>query len=94
MMIEKTIGMSNKKEYKSWRKSVEKDGETKSVSVKECENGFIICITEEGNEEGKWEYEEKKYISTKNPLEGEKEYKEEIDATDEIIDAIKALDLD
>lgn len=92
MMKEKTIGMS-KKEYKSWRKSEEKDGVSKSISVEQCENGFVIRIC-------KYDYnksdsdESKTYISTKNPLEGEKEYEEKIDATDEIMNAIKALDID
>lgn len=59
---------SGKKAYKSWRKSVEKDGITKSVSVNECENGFIIEICEYGNMDGGWKDDTKKFISTKNPL--------------------------
>ena len=94
MMIEKTIGMSNKKEYKNWRKSTEKDGVSKSISVEECENGFVIRISEYCYKEGNSKDESKTFISTKNPLEGEKEYKEEIDATDEIMKAIDALDMD
>lgn len=43
---------SSKKEYKKWRKSITKDDTTKSVSVEECENGFIIEICNEGKK--KW----------------------------------------
>lgn len=59
---------SGKKAYKSWRKSVEKDGISKSVSVNECENGFIIEISECGSKNGEWIDDCKKFISTKNPL--------------------------
>ena len=82
---------SNKKEYKSWRKSVSKNGIDKSVSVEECENGFIICVSEYGDKKGSWYDETKKYISTKNPLEGEEEYNKEIDVKEEIMAAIDAL---
>lgn len=75
------------KEYKSWRKSIEKDGITKSVSVEECENGFIICISEYGEGKKGWYSEDKKFISTKNPLEGEKELKEE----DNMMESIEAV---
>ena len=80
-------------EYKSWRKSIEKDGMTKEVSVKECENGYYICISKHGDADGKYVSEEKRYISTKNPLEGEKEYNEEITLKDEIMESIKAMGL-
>lgn len=84
---------SEKREYKKWKKSVTKDDITKSVEVCEVENGYVINICTEGRMNGEWEYDEKKYISTKNPLEGEKEYKETIDPTKEIMDAIDALGL-
>jgi len=90
----KNIAMSkDKKEYKNWRKSVTKDNKTKSVEVKECENGFIICINEEDNSEGKWEHEEKKYISTTNPLEGELEVDKDKEAKEEWKEALEALGL-
>ena len=84
---------SDKKEYKKWKKSITKDEITKSVEVCEVENGYIINICEEGHKNDEWKYDEKKYISTKNPLEGEKEYKETIDPTKEIMEAIDALGL-
>ena len=74
-----------KKKYKSWRKSVEKDGVSKSVSVREVENGFVIDLEEYGDHEGEWKSKCKTYISTKNPLEGEKEYDEEIDLKESIL---------
>ena len=93
MTSEKMIGMSKDKEYKNWRKSIEKDSESKSIAVEECENGFIIRICKYNYKESGEDYS-KTYISTKNPLEGEKEYKEEIDATKDIMKAIDALDMD
>ena len=83
---------SDKKVYKSWRKSVEKDGYSKSVSVDECENGFIITICEDGKKGDDWTYDSKKYISTKNPLENEMEYKEDEDVQKKIMEAINALE--
>lgn len=87
----KSIRTTNEgKERKTWRKSVEKDGVTKSVSVDECENGFIISICEYGETNGIYKDSSKKYISTKNPLDevdvvdkdkqAKEEWKEAIDA--------------
>ena len=87
------IMSKDKKEYKTWKKSVEKDSVHKSVSVKEAENGFIVKVCESNYGE-EYSNNEKIFISTKNPLEGEKEYTEEIDATDEIMKAIEALNID
>lgn len=83
----------DKKEYKRWRKSIEKDGITKSVSVEECENGYIISICREGYEGDKWIYDDKKYISTKNPLEGEEAQDKELEMKEEILESIKAMGL-
>ncbi len=49
MIKEKMIGMNKHKEYKTWRKSIEKDGISKSVSVEECENGFVKILIKENN---------------------------------------------
>jgi hypothetical protein len=83
------------KEYKEWRKSEEKDGITKQVVVKECENGYLICIGESGYK-NKEDYEgyfdnTKKYISTKNPLEEEKEVDKELESKEEWKEALDAL---
>jgi len=60
---------------KHWSITEEKDGVTKSLKVEEAENGFIITKNKYGyvEDEDKHIDETKKYISTKNPLEGKKE---------------------
>ena len=88
-----TKSSSEGKEYKSWSKSVTKDEITKTVRVEECENGFYICISKHGDINGKWIDESKKYISTKNPLEGEMEVDKDKEIKDEIMESIKAMDL-
>ena len=80
---------SSKKEYKKWRKSITKDDNTKSVSVEECENGFIIEICNEGKKNGEWYYDTKKYVSKENPLKDEDEY----GMKDEMLDSLKDLGL-
>jgi len=80
-------------EYKSWSKSVTKDEITKTVRVEECENGFYICISEYGDKNGKYYDESKKYISTKNPLEGQMEVDKDKEIKNEIMESIKAMDL-
>ena len=80
---------SSKKEYKKWRKSITKDDTSKSVSVEECENGFIIEICNEGRKNGEWHYDSKKYVSKENPLKDEDEY----GMKDEMLDSLKDLGL-
>lgn len=89
----KESGYSEKKKYKCWSKSVTKDEVTKTVRVEECENGFYICISEYGNKDGKWYDDDKKYISSKNPLEGEKAIDKDMELKEEILESIKAMDL-
>jgi hypothetical protein len=64
------------------RKSLEKDGVTKSIEVKKVVNGYIICVTESGYKDDKWFNNDQIYISTTNPLEesatDEKSFKEEV----------------
>lgn len=68
---------------------------TKSVCVEEVENGFIVTIDKygyKGEGENREYYSEcKKYISEKNPLEGETETKEESEKTG-LLEALKSLD--
>ncbi len=95
MKAESSI-VSEKKSYKSWRKTEEANGISKSVSVNECENGFIIEISKYGcprdEPNGKYIDDCKKYISTKNPLESEKEIEsEEVNVGDGILSAIKSI---
>ena len=83
---------SSEKKYKSWSKSVTKDEVTKTVRVEQCENGFYICISEYGKKDGEWYDDDKKYISSKNPLEGELEVDKDEEMREEILESIKAMD--
>jgi len=60
---------------KTWSITQEKDGVTKSLRVESAENGFIITKNKYGHAGENDDYidETKKYISTKNPLEGKEE---------------------
>jgi hypothetical protein len=57
--------------YKRWSKTEPTKKGSKTVEVTEVENGFIVCIHETEDENGKYEVEYKKYISTTNPLKDE-----------------------
>lgn len=83
--------MNDKK--KSWSKSVEKNGYTKSVKVREAENGYIIEFSEWGNitnEKGEDKYVDKRkeIISKTNPLE-EKNSEEDKNKLDIMEDFLK-----
>lgn len=67
----KTIKENTMEERMSY--SSEKDGITKSVTVKKVENGYVICISKHGYKGDKYMDETKEYISTKNPLEKKEE---------------------
>lgn len=54
-----------KRKKSTFSKTVEKDGNRKTIRVEEVENGYIISI--EKYNEDKWS--EKKYISSENPFE-------------------------
>lgn len=61
-----------KKAYKSWRKSSEADGISKSVNVEEIENGFIVSISEYGRDKNDKYYDRnRKFYSKENPLDGD-----------------------
>jgi|AntDeeMinimDraft_6_1070357.scaffolds.fasta_scaffold63828_2 hypothetical protein len=70
------------KDYKNWKKTTEINGIIKSLEVKEAENGYMIYVSKcgfnssEGSPE-KYIDEKKCWISSENPLEGQKE--EDID---------------
>lgn len=54
---------------KEWRISKTVGKATKTVEVRQVENGFIICKIREGyNAKEEWEYVKKEWISTTNPL--------------------------
>lgn len=49
-----------------------KEGLSKRIRIEAVENGYITTIDIEGEMKGKYIYECKKYISTKNPLKQDK----------------------
>lgn len=68
-MGKNTLSPSTKgNERKSWVKRIEKNGYTKSIRVEEIENGFLVCMEEYGDKNGKYFNIEKKYYSKDNPL--------------------------
>ncbi len=60
-------------EQKEWSISQTSDGVTKTLRVDKAENGFIITKTKYGNVNGKYIDENKRYISTKKPLDKKEE---------------------
>ena len=78
---------SSKKSKDRWRRSIEANGITKEISVKEADNdGYIINLTVYGDfkkENGEIEYKhnEKEFISKVNPLASEDdEFKKSMDS--------------
>ena len=75
--MEGTKLSSNKKSYKTWSKREEINGITKSVSVEEVSNGYIITYCKYGkdSDDPNAEYmdETVKKISTTNPFEKKQE---------------------
>ena len=75
--MEKTLSSSPKtsgKKKARWSKSIEVNGITKSLTVREVENGFIVEQSTYGRDTTKKdsEYmdENKTYVTKTNPLEG------------------------
>lgn len=72
--IKLSAPVSSPKKKARWSKSVEVNGVTKSLTVKEVENGFVIEQSTYGRDSTKKdsEYmdENKTYVSKTNPLEG------------------------
>lgn len=62
--------MMEHKEYKRWSKSTEENGYCKKIKVEELENGFLVCLEEYGEKDGKYIDKMKKFFSTTNPLDG------------------------
>jgi hypothetical protein len=63
--------LKEKEPKKTWRKSVDINGLSKSVEVRQIENGFIVKYCKYGKEEGSEEYIDytKEWFSKTNPLE-------------------------
>lgn len=86
------MGLLNKekKDYQKWSKSSTTKGVTKTISVEEIENGFLVCTDEYGNIDGDYTSEYKKYYSATNPLSGMKPVKGE-DISSVINDFLKDI---
>ena len=67
-MNTKNASIETKKQYKSWSKSSSSNDWTKELRVEEIENGFLVCLDEYGEKNGKYTSNYKKYFSKENPL--------------------------
>jgi hypothetical protein len=88
-LIQKTMD----KKHNRWEKSETSDGITKRVCVEQVENGFVITMEKYGSSsiDEKYTSECKKYISKKNPLEGQNPKTEEESYEDKILDGLENL---
>lgn len=91
-MMSKSIKMSGKEKKGRWRRSIESNGITKEISVREADNdGYIINLTVYGDfptVEGETEYKhkEKEFISKVNPLGDEDDsFKQKLDALEDAV---------
>ena len=67
-MNTKSASIETKKQYKSWSKRSSNNDWTKELRVEEIENGFLVCLDEYGEKNGKYTSNYKKYFSKENPL--------------------------
>jgi len=69
--------------------SKEENGNSKKVTVKEIENGYLVCITEEGykgeGDKKEWYCETKEFYSKTNPLMEDKKEEEKEEETESIL---------
>lgn len=85
----------DKKKYKRWSKCVEVGGVTKSVEVREVENGYVVTKSMYGTPDDSDKYinERKEYISETNPMDTNKD--KEVDKEEhknmDVIDSIKSM---
>lgn len=76
--VQATSNKSSKKKS-SWSKRIEQDGESKNIRVKEVENGFVIEYEHHyKDKKGDYQFDEKTYISKKNPIEGDGGFTEDL----------------
>lgn len=72
--IKAVSGKLKETEEKITSQSFSKDGITRSIKVREVENGFVIEITEEGRDKKEdWYWATQTWISTSNPLDSNKD---------------------
>jgi hypothetical protein len=69
--------------------SKEENGNTKKVTVKEIENGYLVCIKECGykgeGDKKEWYEEEKEFFSKSNPLMEDKKEEEKEEESESIL---------
>jgi hypothetical protein len=56
------------KKSKSWAKTSRVGDWTKEIRVEQIENGYLICLDEYGEKNGKYTSNYRKYFSKENPL--------------------------
>lgn len=75
----------------SIEKTVRDGDNRKSIEVKKVENGYVINISKSWKEGDDYKYEDKTYISTKNPLESKEKEIELEDSIGNLMDEIKMM---
>jgi hypothetical protein len=75
------LDMMNDNKKKSFSKTVEKDGRSKTIRAQEVENGWVITIEKYNGDK----YITKKYISTENPFD-----REQISPDESMMNSIKS----
>ena len=93
--VKEVSGKLKETDEKITEYSATKDGITRSVRIREVENGFIVEICEEGHKDGDWHYAKQTHISEVNPLDAEEksEKMEEGFLSNKIKDALDGLRL-
>lgn len=60
--------INNGPKKKSWAKTSRVGDYTKELRVEEIENGYLVCLDEYGEVNGKYTSKYRKYYSKENPL--------------------------
>ena len=85
---------TNDKGKTSWSRRISSKNMTKEITVEEVENGYLVRVTREGqNEDGEWEYREKKYISEDNPIEDDEQEMSMMESINSILSNIDGKEL-
>lgn len=95
--VKSVSGRLKNTEEKITKQSYTKDGITRSITVREVENGFVINIEEEGKDsKNNWNWATQTWISKTNPLDEDgngKEIELSESVSDTIASALKNLKL-
>ena len=72
-----------------WSKTIEQDDERKHIRVKEAENGYVIEFEHDYEDKnGTHQFDQKTYISRKNPIKGDKGFTQEMNEDESLFDSI------